>query len=74
MRFAHTLLFVCPECNLPVAISRVSHEKNFEAIDSERLRIKCSYCEKSSEVTAVMAKKHYVEEWSSPGSQENSNQ
>ena len=62
-RFVHTLLFACPECNLPVAISRVSKEKNFEGVDAENLRIRCSHCERMSDTTAVMTKKHYVEEW-----------
>jgi hypothetical protein len=62
-RFVHVLLFICPDCNLPVAISRVSSERNFETVDGEQLHITCSYCDKSSYVTAVMAKRHYVEEW-----------
>ncbi|MGB7729348.1 MAG: hypothetical protein WBL50_15055 [Candidatus Acidiferrum sp.] len=62
-RFVHTLLFVCPECSSPVAISRVTKEKNFELVDAERLSIKCSFCEKSSDVIAVTAKRHYLEEW-----------
>ncbi|MGB7729347.1 MAG: hypothetical protein WBL50_15050 [Candidatus Acidiferrum sp.] len=62
-RFVHTLLFVCPECNLPVAISRVSEEKNFEGVDAEQLQLRCSYCEKVSDTTAVTAKRHYVVEW-----------
>ncbi len=62
-RFVHMLLFVCPECNLPVAISRVSKEKNLEGVDAEQLHIRCSYCERMSDTTAVMAKRHYVEEW-----------
>ncbi len=63
-RFVHTLLFACPECNLPVAISRVSNEKNLEGVDAEQLQLRCSYCEKVSDATAVTAKRHYVEEWS----------
>jgi hypothetical protein len=63
LRYAHILLFACPDCNLPVSISRVSNEKNLETVEAERLHIKCSYCERSSEVTAVTAKRHYVEEW-----------
>jgi aspartate carbamoyltransferase regulatory subunit len=61
-RFVQTLLFACPECNLPVAISRVSKEKNCEGVDADNLRIRCSYCEKVSDTTAVIAKRHYVEE------------
>lgn len=62
-RYAHLLLFACPECHLPVAISRVSTSKNLEVVDGESLHIMCSYCEKSSDVVAVAAKSHYVEEW-----------
>jgi hypothetical protein len=65
-RFVHVLLFVCPDCNLPVAISRVSSERNLEtvdAVDAERLHIACGYCDRSSDVTAVTAKRHYVEQW-----------
>ena len=62
-KYAHMLLFACPECNLPVAISRVSNEKNLERVDAESLHIICGYCGNSSDVTAVTAKAHFVEEW-----------
>jgi len=62
-RFVHTLVFACPDCDLPIAISRVSKENNLENINAEVLRLKCSYCEKASSVRAVYAKRHYVEEW-----------
>jgi endogenous inhibitor of DNA gyrase (YacG/DUF329 family) len=62
-RFVHTLLFACPECGSPVAINRVTNEKKLEIVDAERLRIKCSFCNKSSDVIAVTAKRHYLEEW-----------
>ena len=39
-RFVHTLLFACPECNLPVAVSRISKEKNLEGVDAEQLHIR----------------------------------
>ena len=63
VRYAHVLLFACPDCNLPVSISRVSNEKNLEIVDAERLRVTCSYCGKSSHVIATQARRHYVEEW-----------
>jgi hypothetical protein len=63
IRTVHVLLFICPDCNLPVAISRVSNERSLETVDAERFHITCSYCEKSSDVTAVTAKRHYVEDW-----------
>ena len=37
MRYAHTFLFVCPDCNLPIAISKISDEKNVEQIDGARV-------------------------------------
>jgi hypothetical protein len=63
-RYVHVLLFVCPECNLPVAISRVSTEKNLEGVDAEMLHITCSYCEASFNAIIVTALRHYVEDWS----------
>jgi len=63
VRYAHTFLFVCPACGLPIAISRVTKEQNSEDLGAELLRIKCSYCDKSSDIRALHAKKHYVEEW-----------
>ncbi len=63
-RYVHILLFVCRDCGQPIAISHISEERNFEAIDAEFLRIFCSYCYNFSNVTAVTAKKHYVEDWS----------
>jgi aspartate carbamoyltransferase regulatory subunit len=62
-RFVHVLLFSCPDCNLPVSISRISNEKNLETVDAEHLHIRCSYCDKISDVAAITAKRHYVEEW-----------
>ena len=32
-KYAHALLFVCPECNLPVAISRVRAEESLESVE-----------------------------------------
>jgi hypothetical protein len=63
VRYVHVLLFVCPECNLPVAISRVSNDKNLEGVDAERLNITCSHCKASSTTTTVTAKRHWVDEW-----------
>jgi hypothetical protein len=61
--YVHILLFVCPDCDHPIAISRISEKRNLEDIDAESLRIFCSYCYNFSNVLAVAAKKHYVEDW-----------
>ena len=63
VQYVHILLFMCPECYLPVVISRVSREKTLEVLDAESLQITCSYCCKVSDVSAVTARKHFVEDW-----------
>ena len=63
IRYAHTLLFMCPECNLPISISRVRPQKNLETTASESFRLRCDYCNKSSTVRALIAKAHWVTEW-----------
>jgi hypothetical protein len=60
--YVHTLLFECPDCNLPVAISHMSSHGSLESVDADTLEIKCHYCG-TSEVVAVMAKRHYVDAW-----------
>jgi hypothetical protein len=62
-KYVHTLLFQCPDCDLPIAISRVTEARNLEEIDAEPLRIFCTSCYNPSNVIAIMAKKHYVENW-----------
>ena len=61
--YVHVLLFHCPDCDSPIAISCVSKKRNLEDIDAEPLRIFCTSCYNSSNVIAAMAKKHYVETW-----------
>jgi hypothetical protein len=34
-RFAHTLLFPCPECNLPVSVVRISDRKYGEEVHDD---------------------------------------
>ena len=62
-RYAHTLLFVCPGCGLPVSVSRISHEESLEIVDSQSFRLQCAYCREISTVVAAMAKVHWVTEW-----------
>jgi len=62
-RYAHTLLFVCSECNLPISISRICNEKSLEMIDSQSFHLECAYCHASSTVLAATAKAHWVSEW-----------
>ena len=62
-RYAHILLFACPECYLPISVSRISDYGNLEKIDAQKLNIWCHYCHSSADVLAVLAKKHTVESW-----------
>ena len=63
MRYAHTLLFVCSDCNLPISVSRISHEKNLEDVQSRIIEIRCDYCQNKFGVKAYTAKMHWVTEW-----------
>lgn len=63
MRYAHTLLFVCPDCNSPIAASKISYSKSLEEIDGQHVWVKCDYCEQTSQLLAVTAKTHWVTEW-----------
>jgi hypothetical protein len=62
-RYAHTFLFVCPACNLPVSISRIRPEEKLKTHQSQSFDLKCDYCNESSTVVAPMAKAHWVTEW-----------
>ena len=62
-RYAHTFVFMCPECNLPISISRIRPEKNLETSESESFHLRCDYCNESSTMRALLAKAHWVTEW-----------
>ena len=62
-RYAYTFLFACPDCDLPVAVSRIREKNNLKVLDEESIHIKCSYCGKFSNVIAFTAKKHWVDDW-----------
>lgn len=61
-RYVHTLLFSCPHCKLPVAVSDIREEGNIEAMEGS-LTLRCSQCGESSEVPAAVAKRHWVDDW-----------
>jgi hypothetical protein len=62
-QYAHTFLFACPECKLPVSAARVSNEKAPETSDALKLNITCHYCQSPVQVLAATAKKHSVDAW-----------
>lgn len=63
MRYAHTFLFICPNCSLPTSTSRITDYKNFEEIEGMLLRAKCEYCEQSSEFSGLTTKSHWATNW-----------
>jgi hypothetical protein len=60
IRFARTLLFICPDCNLPIATSRVAEQRNLEPLDAETFKIKCGYCGAVCDLLGVAASMHWV--------------
>lgn len=64
-RYVHTLLFSCPQCKLPIAVSDVREEGNVEAIEG-LLTLRCSQCGEFSSILAATAKQHWVDEWPYP--------
>jgi hypothetical protein len=67
VRYAHTLLFTCPDCSLPMAISLIRDEKTLEMVDGQTHHVECRYCKTASELPGVTAKTHWVNEWTANG-------
>lgn len=40
---AQSLLFACPDCNFPIAISHISEQNNWEEVDEDIVIIKCIF-------------------------------
>jgi hypothetical protein len=64
-RYAHTLLFNCLDCALPVSVARISETKDPEPIAAQTIKLHCSYCGKRFVMPGVAAKMHWVSDWSS---------
>ena len=62
-RFVHILVFACPQCRLPIAVSRLSPKKTFDEFDGQRFCATCEFCAKVFDVQAHTAKRHLVESW-----------
>jgi hypothetical protein len=62
-QFVHTLLFACPDCKLPVAVSHLSNARTLEPVDAQTITIACAYCKSSHDVLAATARKHFVDTW-----------
>ena len=66
MRYAHTFLFMCPDCGFPLAISVVSEYESREPVNAEAFHVGCVYCGRAFKIVVSLAKKHYVEPWPHP--------
>jgi len=63
LRFAHMLLFACPDCRTPIVAGLLSGTGNLEDIDADYFLLQCGHCQESFHLPALSAKRHYVEEW-----------
>ena len=63
IQYAHTFLFACPSCDLPVSITRVSGEQSRQSAGRAPMRTICPYCGKHCHCSPDTARCHYVEEW-----------
>jgi hypothetical protein len=61
--YTHTFVFECPACNLPIAVARISEEKNLETTDGQIHKTRCSYCGWTGDQVGFDARDHYVVEW-----------
>ena len=65
LRFAHTLLFACPDCCSPIVAGLLTVTRNLEDVDGHYFLLQCHQCKGAFSLPAFSAKRHYVEEWDS---------
>ena len=63
-RFAHVLLFECPQCGRPLASACASIAESLEQADAHWFSPHC-HCGWSGNVIGLVAIKHWVEPWAS---------
>jgi hypothetical protein len=62
-RFAHVLLFRCPDCGSPISLALATGERNMEQVDSRSFALQCN-CGWIGNLIGLAARKHWVETWS----------
>ena len=62
VRYAHTLLFACPDCNNAVSVTRFSEYENLESVEQQGFHLTCVYCLTNFERPGYSAKTHSVQE------------
>jgi hypothetical protein len=63
--FLHVLVFRCPKCARPLAVSCTSDERTFEAADAHLFNLHC-HCGWMGSLAGFIAVKHWVEPWETP--------
>jgi hypothetical protein len=63
--FLHVLVFRCPKCARPLAVSCLSDERTFEAADAHLFNPHC-HCGLTGSLAGFIAVKHWVEPWETP--------
>jgi DNA-directed RNA polymerase subunit N (RpoN/RPB10) len=64
-KFAHLLLFRCPECGEPIATACASYFANLEEVDARQFSAHCSDCDKAFDMLGIQAVRHWVDPWDS---------
>ena len=64
-RYAHVMLFSCPQCGSPLATACASTKRNLEQAEAHWFNPHC-HCGWTGDVMGVLAQKHWVEEWNEP--------
>lgn len=61
-RFAHVMLFECPDCTLAISLALTRDMRNFEDTDEHSYPLRCS-CGWSGSLLGAVARRHWVEPW-----------
>jgi hypothetical protein len=60
--FLHVLVFRCPKCSRPLAVSCISDKRTLEAADAHLFNPHC-HCGWTGSLAGFIAAKHWVEPW-----------
>jgi hypothetical protein len=61
-RYAHVMLFACPQCERPLSATCLSTKSNLEVADAEWFTPHCR-CGWTREISGVTAVRHWVAPW-----------
>jgi hypothetical protein len=63
--FLHVLVFRCPTCSRPLAVSCISDKRTLETADAHLFNPHC-HCGWTGSLAGFIAVKHWVEPWEVP--------